>query len=225
MPRTSYAPSFRRVESDFTFDSKVAAGEFGLSDAGVKRCSRCKQHKPRAGFASNGAMKDDLQACCRDGSAEHYRQRQEARGRKPRPRVVAPEGRKYCRRREEIKPHSAWDRNRTASDGLSTAWEACRAIEERASHLKRHYGLTEAERDEMAASRMGLCVICPKAPAVHVDHCHKTGKVRGVLCFNCNSAIGKLGDDPDAVRRAAAYLEGTSWKPTLVAPGVYQLPS
>ncbi|MFJ3233170.1 endonuclease VII domain-containing protein [Streptomyces sp. NPDC086787] len=66
---------------------------------------------------------------------------------------------------------------------------------------------------------------CPAASPVHVDHCHKTGRVRGVLCFNCNSAIGKLGDSPDAVRRAAAYPEGTSWKPILVAPGVYQLPS
>ncbi|WP_240203814.1 endonuclease VII domain-containing protein [Streptomyces actuosus] len=77
----------------------------------------------------------------------------------------------------------------------------------------------------MAAARRGLCEICPNAPPEHVDHCRKTGRVRGVLCFNCNSAIGKLGDDPGAVRRAAAYLEGNSWKPTLVAPGVYQLPS
>lgn len=68
-------------------------------------------------------------------------------------------------------------------------------------------------------------MICLAAPAVHVDHCHKTGRVRGVLCFNCNSAIGKLGDDPDVVRRAVAYLEGKKWKPILVAPGVYQLPS
>ncbi|GGU95119.1 hypothetical protein GCM10010260_33080 [Streptomyces filipinensis] len=60
---------------------------------------------------------------------------------------------------------------------------------------------------------------------MHVDHCHKTGRVRGVLCFNCNSAIGKLGDNPGPVCRAAAYLEGNSWKPILVAPGVYQLPS
>lgn len=89
----------------------------------------------------------------------------------------------------------------------------------------RSYGLTEAEREEMVSSQMGICSICLRRPAVHVDHCHETGKVRGVLCFNCNSAIGKLGDDPDTVRRAAAYLEGTSWKPTLVAPGVYQLPS
>ncbi|WP_373316952.1 endonuclease domain-containing protein [Streptomyces sulfonofaciens] len=58
-----------------------------------------------------------------------------------------------------------------------------------------------------------------------MDHRHNTGRVRGVLCFNCNSAIGKLGDDPDTVRRAAVYSEGKSWKPTVVVPGVYQLPS
>ncbi|MFC4956426.1 endonuclease domain-containing protein [Streptomyces mauvecolor] len=62
-------------------------------------------------------------------------------------------------------------------------------------------------------------------PAVHVDHCRTAGRVPGVLCFNCNSAIGLLGEIPGTVRRAAAYLEGNSWKPTLVAPGVYQLPS
>ncbi|TGA93187.1 hypothetical protein E2651_35965 [Streptomyces sp. MZ04] len=83
----------------------------------------------------------------------------------------------------------------------------------------------KAERDEMVDSQMGICVICLNAPAVHVDHCHETGRVRGVLCFNCNSAIGKLGDDPDTLRRAVTYLEGNAWKPTLVAPGVYQLPS
>ncbi|MFJ4916318.1 endonuclease domain-containing protein [Streptomyces sp. NPDC088726] len=72
---------------------------------------------------------------------------------------------------------------------------------------------------------MGDGRICPAAPAVHVDHCRQTGRVRGVPCFNRNSAIGKLGDDPDTLRRAIAYLEGNAWKPTLVAPGVYQLPS
>ncbi|MFJ3902671.1 endonuclease domain-containing protein [Streptomyces sp. NPDC090025] len=59
------------------------------------------------------------------------------------------------------------------------------------------------------ASRDGLPQGCRKAPAVHVDHRHGTGRVRGVRCFNCNSAIGTLGDDPDTVRRANSYLEGT----------------
>lgn len=89
----------------------------------------------------------------------------------------------------------------------------------------RQYGITEAERDEMVASQMGLCVICLKAPAAHVDHCHEKGRVRGVLCFSCNAALGQFKDRPDVIRRAATYLEGNAWKPTLVAPGVYQLPS
>ncbi|MGW1975119.1 endonuclease domain-containing protein [Streptomyces sp. NPDC001889] len=65
----------------------------------------------------------------------------------------------------------------------------------------------------------------PAALAAPMDHCRETGKVRGVLCFNCDEAIGALGDDPGAVRRAAANVEGNSWKPTLVAPGVCQPPS
>jgi hypothetical protein len=40
-----------------------------------------------------------------------------------------------------------------------------------------------------------------------VDHCHETGKARGILCFNCNTSIGKLGDNVYALRRALAYLE------------------
>ncbi|MER7867522.1 MULTISPECIES: endonuclease domain-containing protein [Streptomyces] len=71
----------------------------------------------------------------------------------------------------------------------------------------------------------GVRPALPEAVVGNVDHCCGAGRVRGVMCFNCNSAIGKLGDDPDAVRRAAAYLEGTSWKPILLAPGVCRLPS
>ncbi|MFF4602284.1 endonuclease VII domain-containing protein [Streptomyces sp. NPDC001339] len=94
-----------------------------------------------------------------------------------------------------------------------------------AQHLWRKYGLTEAERDERIASQGGVCCICLAAPATHVDHCHRTGKVRGVLCFNCNSGLGVLRDAPAAALRAADYLEGNAWKPTLAAPGVYRLPS
>ncbi|WP_330303346.1 MULTISPECIES: endonuclease VII domain-containing protein [unclassified Streptomyces] len=195
----------------------------------VKRCTGCGREQPLASFAADRNRRDGLQVRCRECVAEYsaarYRQRREALGKTVREKVDIPAGHKLCRSCGEVKPHRDWHRNASASDGLSTRCKACRAARGRGDHLKRQYGITEAERDEMVASQMGLCVICLKAPAIHVDHCHETGRVRGVLCFNCNSAIGKLGDDPDAVRRAAAYLEGSSWKPTLVAPGVYQLPS
>ncbi|MFF8651351.1 endonuclease VII domain-containing protein [Streptomyces griseoluteus] len=195
------------------------------NEESLKRCARCGEHKPRAAFRRRRSNLDGLQQHCRDCASDYHRRRQEILGRKVRPKTDIPDGHKLCLKCGEIKPWAEWHRNSSASDGLSTRCKTCRAAEGRANHLKRSYGITEAERDAMVAAQRGLCVICLNAPAAHVDHCHKTGRVRGVLCFNCNSAIGKLGDDPEAVRRAAAYLEGNSWKPILVAPGVYQLPS
>ncbi|MEV5566235.1 endonuclease domain-containing protein [Streptomyces sp. NPDC052196] len=58
----------------------------------------------------------------------------------------------------------------------------------------------------------------------HVDHRHSAGRVRGVV-LQLQFGHRQVGDDPDSLRRAIAYLEGNAWKPTLVAPGVYQLPS
>ena len=63
------------------------------------------------------------------------------------------------------------------------------------------YGLTPEDVDRMFAEQGGLCAICREAPAVqHVDHDHATNRVRGLLCFNCNGALGQFRDRrrPDA---------------------------
>ncbi|MDX2932145.1 endonuclease domain-containing protein [Streptomyces ipomoeae] len=190
------------------------------SEDGVKRCVRCGEYKPYAAFARKRSNLDGLQRHCRDCATSYH-------CRAPEPPVLGPagdvpEGHKRCRGCGEVKPHSEWNRKR---DGLASRCKACRAAVRPAEHLRRKYGLTEAGRDELIAFQGGVCCICLSAPATHVDHCHNTGRVRGVLCFNCNSGLGLLRDDPAAMNRAADYLEGNAWKPTLVAPGVYQLPS
>ncbi|MDX3518571.1 endonuclease VII domain-containing protein [Streptomyces scabiei] len=191
----------------------------------ARRCSRCRQDLPRTAFASNKSMPDGLQAYCRECSAEYYRQRQEAKGKKVRAKVFVPSGYKRCPQCEEVKPHSEWEPNKSSSDGWASYCRECRAVRNRISYFKRKYGLTPAELDMMIAEQQGICCICLAAPAEHVDHCHETGRVRGVLCFSCNAALGQFKDRPDVMRRAATYVEGNAWKPTLVAPGVYQLPS
>jgi hypothetical protein len=199
------------------------------SEPNVRHCVGCGRDLPLEAFARDRNRRDGFQPRCREYVAEYsaayYRRRQEAKGKTVREEVDVPDGYKQCRSCGEVKPWSEWHRNATASDGLSTRCKACRAAEGRARHLKRQYGFTEAERDELIASQGGVCCICLAAPAVHVDHCHETGRVRGVLCFSCNAALGQFKDRPEAIRRAAAYVEGNVWKPTLVAPGVYQLPS
>ena len=69
--------------------------------------------------------------------------------------------------------------------------------------LRRRYGISLAERNEMERKQGGVCAICktlPEHPGVngklHVDHNHKTGKVRELLCWRCNRVLGLLADDP-----------------------------
>lgn len=82
----------------------------------------------------------------------------------------------------------------------------------REKNLKKQYGITIAEYDALLAEQGGRCKICKTdTPSgrgrFHVDHNHKTGKIRGILCHHCNSGIGKLQDSPEILRAAIRYLE------------------
>ena len=81
----------------------------------------------------------------------------------------------------------------------------------RENAYQRKFGITVAEYEEMLAAQEGVCAIfggLPNAPGnrLHVDHCHDSQRVRGLLCGRCNRAIGLLGDDHQLLAKAAAYL-------------------
>ena len=78
--------------------------------------------------------------------------------------------------------------------------------------LKYLFGISNAEYNKMLASQGGVCWICKqkekaKCGRLHVDHNHETGKVRGLLCSNCNRAIGFLCHSPELLQRAIEYLK------------------
>lgn len=82
-----------------------------------------------------------------------------------------------------------------------------------AKRLRNRYGLTVAEYDALLASQGGHCAICPARNYVPgtiqklaVDHDHKTNEVRGLLCFACNSMLGRAEDLPERLEVAAQYL-------------------
>jgi len=58
----------------------------------------------------------------------------------------------------------------------------------------------------MIEAQGGTCAVCP-GPPQHVDHDHETGEVRGILCSNCNQALGNVRDDPTPLRGLARYLD------------------
>ncbi|WP_113701923.1 endonuclease VII domain-containing protein [Nonomuraea lactucae] len=82
---------------------------------------------------------------------------------------------------------------------------------ERRYRLKQ-YGLTLADYDRMFQAQNGVCAVC-RGPQVEfrrfldVDHCHATGRVRGLLCGTCNAALGAVNDDPELLEALAAYIQ------------------
>lgn len=83
--------------------------------------------------------------------------------------------------------------------------------EKHADYMRRWtYGLSAEAFSALVAAQGGACAICGSVPtkSLCVDHCHTTGQVRGLLCFQCNAAIGLLKDSAEALRAAAVYLEG-----------------
>lgn len=85
--------------------------------------------------------------------------------------------------------------------------KASKRDRDRARKLK--YGIMPDDFDLLLLDQEYRCKICDTRLAggtTHVDHDHKTGRIRGLLCFNCNVAIGHLRDDPSLLDRAAAYL-------------------
>jgi hypothetical protein len=81
----------------------------------------------------------------------------------------------------------------------------------RRAHLKSSYGITPAEYDFIFQAQKNVCGICEtpnpgSKKGWHIDHCHSTGKVRGILCTNCNLMIGHAKDDLNRMVAAMFYL-------------------
>lgn len=87
----------------------------------------------------------------------------------------------------------------------------------RKNHLLKKYGLTVEQYQEMLTRQEFVCAICKEPeiyvrvkglkPILSVDHCHSTGKVRGLLCQQCNVGLGKFKDNPDSLEAAVNYLK------------------
>lgn len=78
----------------------------------------------------------------------------------------------------------------------------------RNGHLKRTYGITREEFDAMVREQDNRCGICARSmEPPHVDHNHKNGVVRGLLCGSCNRMIGLAGESAETLRQAILYLQ------------------
>ena len=143
-----------------------------------KTCSSCKETKPLKDFYKEKRVKDGHMRRCK---ICHCKATEKYR--KQNLNLYAKASKKHWEKLSENKRHSRW--------------------------LNR-YGITKNKYEEMYKLQNGLCLICKQQCSsgqnLSVDHCHKTGKVRGLLCKKCNSALGMLNDDISYFENAIAYL-------------------
>lgn len=140
-------------------------------------CPACEKYLPKTEFYTDSRAKSGLTRRCR---THHSRKSYETR-----------------QKQIPTEPSARYEYNR----GLLLA----------------KYGLTPESFEEMVVAQDGLCAICRKPPTRqtrrsewgsewHIDHCHASGLVRGLLCYGCNLMIGHAKDDPLTLEAGAVYL-------------------
>lgn len=146
-----------------------------------KVCPRCSEHKPLDQYHRNRSHSSGYNVYCRPCAAEKQKNRK-ARD----PEYVARKGREWRAKNPE-----------RARDLL----------------LRHHYGVEIGTYARMLAEQNGQCAICgitdpglPRYTRFHLDHCHDSKKIRGLLCHNCNVGLGHFFNSPDLLTKAIRYL-------------------
>ena len=183
----------------------------------IRTCCQCQEEKPITEFSPNGKRKGTQQyrsacrTCYNEMMLRNHHLRKAGRGTGGPHTSPIVDGRKRC-------PHCKMDKSiedflPNLKNGRYQAW--CKRCT-RDARLHQLYGISIDEYDRLFAAQNGVCAVCRRPErsqnqyglvSLSVDHDHRTGKVRGLLCVDCNRAIGQLGDDVLLLRAAVDYLE------------------
>lgn len=114
----------------------------------------------------------------------------------------------------------AWQKAHPAKDRAKGArYRSQHPDQKRGYCLKYKYGITLDQFDAMSKAQGGVCKICRRPEKLVVDHDHVTGKVRGLLCNDCNTTLGKFNDEAPRFLSAVQYLQPFEVDPSIVWDG------
>jgi hypothetical protein len=166
----------------------------------MKRCTACDEVLSVAMFHVTkrpGKYRPECKACTAKRDRETYRNSRE--------RYLAHSREQWNSMDDETRARYAEPQRRRRK--ADPEWRRRQDIKRTA----RRYGLTADDYDALLAAQGGVCAICGGPPSEkrrhHIDHDHETGVVRGLLCSNCNTAMGRFGDDPERLMEALRYLQ------------------
>lgn len=155
----------------------------------MKFCRKCGWPKPLSDFGKDRGRRDGHTSACKE-----CKNKQSAAWQKANPERV-----------KEINALHKNNRKEYYSDPT-------RKLKYRSLDLERRFGLTHADYEEILAKQNGTCKICRLLRIsegknfMPLDHCHQSGRIRGILCSWCNRALGLFEDDIELLKRAINYL-------------------
>lgn len=178
--------------------NKAKFAREGAETIGNKRCFSCGETKPLKEFYRAKHQKDGRGSRCRAcESAKCFAARLTS---------VVPEGFSRCGKCKALKPLADFATNTTKSRGVESLCRVC----SRKTLLRSKYKMSPEDYDTLLIRQDFKCAICKRPHSqekvLHVDHCHTTKVVRGLLCTRCNFGIGYLQDDQSIMRSAIEYL-------------------
>lgn len=173
-----------------------------MSTEGSKRCPKCEEVKPVHEFPKNRCERDGLGCYCKRCQNRITARNRERHRKNFSLGLVKPVAEKKCCSCKTVKPAAMFGKVACSAGGLNPQCKECRSKALR----KRKYGISEGEYRALASNQSEVCAICRSADAEHVDHCHSTGVVRGLLCRPCNCMLGNAKDNESTLFAAIHYL-------------------
>jgi hypothetical protein len=183
-----------------------------------KPCSICKLVLDFKCFNKDSHTRDGYHGRCKECVITISHQ-QQARLKSRSPEEIVAPNEKRCRKCRSTKPIEEFWKTMMGSDGYTSRCKTC--LTEQAIQIK--WGLSKVDVMLMLAAQRDRCAICRKQfnlgsfRPYAIDHCHATGRIRGILCRLCNTGLGMFRDSPQFLRSAARYIEKHRKPPASVA--------
>lgn len=160
----------------------------------MKFCSKCGIEKSSKDFCSHKTTKNKLSSWCKEcrKKAEQslpYKERRKEYNKNNREKILNYQKEYYKNHKEKL------------------------SQKEKERKLKKYYNISFKEKQERLKNQNNKCALCEenfdfiKKNSIHIDHCHKTNIVRGILCNNCNSGLGRFKDNIELLEKAILYLK------------------
>lgn len=160
----------------------------------MKKCTKCKKDKELDEFSKDKYTEDGLTYRCKECRNKHYNNYYKEN---PEKQKIKNDLQKENRKKYY-----------SSNEGV---------LSSRRSHLKRVFGISLEEYQDKLEKQNGKCAICnssnthDKHGVLAIDHCHKTGNIRELLCFKCNTVLGSVDDNIEILKNMINYLKKHSY--------------